>query len=184
MKETLVIANNPIMWILALIIIANVVVQCFIFYRLANKHVKETAIISSKQVKEAFKIGFIGTIGPAFAVFAVAVALIAQIGGPLTLARIGIIGSAAFEMIAAGIGSGGTAGTPDFAPKMLSAAAWVMTLGGAGWLIVVFFATKHIDKLQVTVKKPIHLQLLTCLSLHLLSYSFPWLTKKSSIKVF
>lgn len=31
MKETLVIANNPIMWILALIIIANVIVQCFIF---------------------------------------------------------------------------------------------------------------------------------------------------------
>ena len=27
MKETLVIANNPIMWILALIIIANVVVH-------------------------------------------------------------------------------------------------------------------------------------------------------------
>lgn len=153
MKETLLIANNPIMWILALIIIANVVVQCFIFYRLANKHVKETSIITPKQVKEAFKIGFIGTIGPAFAVFAVAVALIAQIGGPLTLARVGIIGSAAFEMIAAGIGSGGTAGTPDFAPKMLSAAAWVMTLGGAGWLIVVFFATKHIDKLQVTIKK-------------------------------
>lgn len=153
MKETLLIANNPMMWILALIIIANVIVQCFVFYRLASKHVKETSLISSKQVKEAFKIGFIGTIGPAFAVFAIAVALIAQIGGPLTLARVGIIGSAAFEMIAAQIGSAGTAGTPDFAPKMLSAAAWVMTLGGAGWLIVVLFATKHIDKLQATVKK-------------------------------
>ena len=77
MKETLVIANNPIMWILALIIIANVVVQCFIFFFFSNKQVKETAIISSKQVKEAFKIGFIGTIGPASVVFAVAVALIA-----------------------------------------------------------------------------------------------------------
>ena len=75
MKETLLIANNPVMWILALIIIANVIVQSFIFYRLANKHVKETSLISSKQVKEAFKIGFIGTIGQAFAVFAVTVAL-------------------------------------------------------------------------------------------------------------
>ncbi|MCR3956586.1 MAG: DUF5058 family protein [Gudongella sp.] len=153
MKETLQIANSPMMWILALIIVTNVIVQSIIFYRLAIKHIRETSLISSTQVKKAFKIGFIGTIGPAFAVFAVAVALIAQIGGPLTLARVGIIGSAAFEMIAAQIGSGGTAGTPEFAPHMLSAAAWVMTLGGSGWLIVVFFATKHIDKLQETVKK-------------------------------
>lgn len=153
MNETMQIANSPMMWILSIVIVSNVIIQSIIFYRLATKHVKNTNLLRPEQVKKAFKIGVIGTIGPAFAVFAVAVALIAQIGGPITLSRIGIIGSAAFEMISAQIGSGGTAGTPDFAPNMLSAAAWVMTLGGAGWLIVVFFTTKHIDSLQETIKK-------------------------------
>lgn len=153
MIETMKIANSPIMWVLSILIVATVVIQSVIFYRLAKKHVKNTNLLKPEQVKKAFKIGVIGTIGPAFAVFAVAMALIAQIGGPITLARIGIIGSASFEMISAQIGSAGTAGTAEFMPNMLAAAAWVMTLGGAGWLIVVFFATKHIDKLQETIKK-------------------------------
>jgi hypothetical protein len=153
MKETMQIANSPIMWILSLLIVGNVVFQSVVFYRLATKHVKNTNLLKQEEVKKALKIGVIGTLGPAFAVFAVAVALIAQVGGPLTFARVGIIGSAAFELIAAQIGSGGTAGTPEFAPNMLSAAAWIMTLGGGGWLIVVFFATKHIDGLQEKFKK-------------------------------
>lgn len=153
MNETMQIANSPVMWILSLLIVSTVIFQSIVFFRLASKHVKNTSLLEPAQIKKAFKIGVIGTIGPAFAVFAVAVALIAQIGGPITLARIGIIGSAAFEIISAQIGSGGTAGTPEFMPNMLSAAAWVMTLGGAGWLIVVFFATKHIDSLQEKIKK-------------------------------
>ena len=153
MNETMQIAGSPIMWILSLLIVGNVVFQSIVFYRLATKHVKNTNLLKQEQVKKALKIGVIGTIGPAFAVFAVAITLIAQVGGPLTFARVGIIGSAAFELIAAQIGSGGTAGTPDFAPNMLSTAAWIMTLGGGGWLIVVFFATKHIDGLQEKFKK-------------------------------
>lgn len=153
MNETMKIANSPIMWFLSIFIVGNVLVQSIIFYRLGKQHVKTTKLLNQDQVKKAFKIGAIGTVGPAFAIFAVALALIAQIGGPITFARIGIIGSATFEMISAQIGSGGTAGTAEFMPKMLSAAAWIMTLGGAGWLIVVFFTTKHIDSLQEKMKK-------------------------------
>lgn len=153
MNETMQIANSPVMWVLSILIVAIVVFQSIIFYRLAAKRVKTTGLLKQEQVKKALKIGVIGTIGPAFAVFAVAVALIAQVGGPLTFARVGIIGSAAFEIIAAQIGSGGTVGTAEFLPNMLSAAAWVMTLGGGGWLVVVFFATKHIDSLQEKFKK-------------------------------
>ncbi|MGF3066397.1 DUF5058 family protein [Facklamia sp. P12945] len=153
MNETMQIANSLVMWILAIIIVSTVIIQSFIFYRLAKNHVKNTNLLSNEEVKKSFKIGIIGTIGPAFAVFAVAIALISRIGGPITFARIGIIGSAAFEIISAQIGSGGTAGTAEFMPKMLSAAAWVMTLGGAGWLVVVFFATKRIDGIQEKMKK-------------------------------
>lgn len=152
MNETMKIANSPVMWGLSILIASSVIFQSIIFYRLAKKHVDKTNLLRPDQVKKAFKIGVIGTVGPAMAVFAVAMALIAQIGGPITLARIGIIGSASFEMISAQIGSAGTAGTPEFMPNMLASAAWIMTIGGSGWLIVTFFATKHIDRLQETIK--------------------------------
>lgn len=146
--ETLGIANSGTMWLLSLAIISIVLIQTAIFFNMAKKRVKETKILSDNQVNRALRIGAIGTVGPAVAVFAVAVALIVQVGGPLTLARVGIIGSATFEMIAAKIGSAGTVGTENFTPQMLSAAAWLMTLGGSGWLIMVLFSAKHINKLQ------------------------------------
>lgn len=148
MNETMLLANSPMMWILSILIISIVIVQSFIFYRLAKKHVDGTRLLTNEQVRKSFRIGVIGTVGPAFAVFAIAIALISRVGGPITLARIGIIGSAAFEMISSQIGSGGTAGTAEFTPQLLSATAWVMTLGGSGWLIVVFFATKRINGIQ------------------------------------
>lgn len=153
MNKTMEIANNPVMWALSILIASTVIMQSIIFYRLAKKHVDKTDLLRPDQVKKAFKIGAIGTVGPAMAVFAVAIALITQVGGPITLSRIGIIGSASFEIISAQIGSAGTAGTPEFVPSMLASAAWIMTIGGSGWLIVTFFATKHIDRLKETIQK-------------------------------
>ncbi len=153
MKETLIVANSSMMWLLSIVIISTVVVQTIIFYKMAKKQAEESQLLEKEQIKKALKIGVIGTMGPAVAVFAIAVALIAQVGGPLTLARVGVIGSAAFEFIAAQIGSAGTVGTEQFGNEMLAAASWVMTLGGAGWLIMTFFATKHISSFQETLKK-------------------------------
>ena len=153
MKEALTLANSSMMWLLAIAIVSVVIVQVFIFYRLAKQFVKETNLLTEDEVRKSLKIGVIGTIGPAMAVFAIAVALIAQVGGPITLARVGVIGSAAFEMIAAKLGSGGTVATPDFTPDMLSAAAWVMTLGGSGWLAMVFLTTKKLDTFHASIEK-------------------------------
>lgn len=153
MKDTLNLANNKFMWILAIVLIIIVILQTFIFYIITRKYVKKIHIISDKYIKKSLKIGFISSIGPAMAVFAIAVALIAQIGGPITLARVGVIGSASFEMISAKIGSGGTIGSELFTPKMLSTAAWVMVFGGSGWLLMALFATKHIDSINSKIKE-------------------------------
>jgi len=153
MKETLAIANSPMMWVLSVAIISVVIAQVLIFYRLAKNFVRETNLLTDDEVGKSLRIGVIGTLGPAVAVFAIAVALIAQIGGPLTLARVGVIGSAAFEMIAAKLGSAGTVATPAFTPDMLAAAAWVMTLGGSGWLIMVLLTTKKLDSFHEAAQK-------------------------------
>ncbi len=153
MEQTLKIANSPVMWILALAIIGVVLAQVVIFYRIAKSYVNKTRILTPGEISTSFKVGAISTLGPAMAVFAVAVALISQVGGPITLSRVGVIGSAAYEFIAARIGSAGTVGTPDFTGQMLSSASWVMTIGGSGWLLVTLFVTKRLDSIQESANK-------------------------------
>jgi hypothetical protein len=153
MEELLQLANNPVMWILSLLVVSVVVVQAIIFFTLAKKYVANTKIMTDDEVKTALKVGAIGTVGPALAVFTVAIILISTVGGPLTLSRVGIIGSAAFEQIAAYLGSGGTLGTEDFTPSLLSAAAWTMSIGGAGWMIGVFFLTKRVSQVAEKQRK-------------------------------
>ena len=124
MESTMELANSPVMWILATLIVSVVIFQTIVFYKLAKNYVKDTNILTDKEIKIALKVGAVGTIGPAVAVFTVAVVLIGLIGGPITLSRVGVIGSAAFESLAASVGSAGTAGTLDFTPSMLATASW------------------------------------------------------------
>ncbi len=145
-------ANSPVMWVLSIIIVSLVVVQSLIYYGMAKKYVKDTGVLTNEEVKKAMKIGSISTIGPAVAVFTVAVVLIGLIGGPITLSRVGVIGSAAFESLTASAGSGGTLGTENFTNSLLATASWVMTLGGAGWLVTTLLLTKGLDTTQKKLK--------------------------------
>lgn len=153
MNETLDIANGPIPWILALITIGLVVAQTFMFVAMARKYIKDTGVLTKAEVGKAIKVGTIGTIGPAIAVFTVAVVLIGLIGGPITLSRVGVIGSAAFESLTAAEGSGRTLGTDGFTPTLLATAAWVMAFGGSGWLISTLILTKPLDVAQERFKQ-------------------------------
>lgn len=148
MTETLQIATSPIVWGLAVALIGLVLVQTWLFVRMANTYVRDTGVITRAEKVKALRVGTIATVGPAVAVFTVAIVLIGLIGGPITLSRIGIIGSAAFEGLTANAGSGDTLGTPTFTPTLLATAAWVMAFGGAGWLISTILLTKPLDTAQ------------------------------------
>lgn len=152
MNEVLQVANSPVLWVLAFCSIFIVLWQTWIYYNMAKKYVKQTEILTPEEIKKSLKIGIISTIGPAIAVFTVAVVLIGLIGGPITLSRIGVIGSAAFESLSATAGSDGTVGTPNFTPTLLATAAWVMAIGGSGWLVVTFLITKSLDETQEKLK--------------------------------
>jgi len=147
------LANNPVLWALALGSICIVLWQTCLYYRMAKNYVDETGVLSPDEIKKSLKVGAISTVGPAISVFTVAVVLIGLVGGPMTLSRIGIIGSAAFESLTSSAGSGGTVGTKDFTFTLFTTATWVMALGGSGWLIATFFLTKSLDKTQEKLKK-------------------------------
>jgi hypothetical protein len=153
MEAVMQLANNPMLWMLALASIAIVLWQTWIYYKMAKDYVRDTRVMTPEEIGKSLKIGVIGTVGPAVAVFTVAVVLIGLIGGPITLSRVGVIGSAAFESLSASAGSGGTIGTADFTYSMLATASWVMALGGSGWLLTTFFMTKSLDKTQEKLKK-------------------------------
>lgn len=153
MEAVMNLANQPMMWVLSFVSIGVVVWQSWLYYKMAKDYVDKTGVMTAEEIHKSLKIGVIGTIGPAIAVFTVAVVLIGLVGGPITLSRVGVIGSAAFESLTAAAGSGGKAGKPDYTFTLLATASWVMALGGSGWLVSTFFLTKGLDTTQEKMKK-------------------------------
>ncbi|WP_163970247.1 DUF5058 family protein [Oceanobacillus halotolerans] len=155
MGDVLQIANSAPFWIIAFIVVGIVMFQAIIFLRIAKKSAPDVGM-TQNEVKTAIRTGFISSIGPSFAIAIVLVSLIALLGSPLTLMRIGIIGSAATESGAATIGAdafGTELGGDDFSAQALAAVVWTMCLGGMGWLLFTALFTKRLGKTQKKIEK-------------------------------
>ncbi|MCM3670741.1 DUF5058 family protein [Mesobacillus maritimus] len=150
MEEVLYYANSTPVWIMASIFVFIVIFQALIFLKIARKTAPEIGM-TSDETKRAIRTGFISSIGPSFGIMIVIISLIAVLGAPITLARIGIIGSAATELTAAGIGAnayGVELNSSDFGLAAFTTVVWTMCLGGTGWLIFTALFTKSLGKAQ------------------------------------
>ncbi|TCP61069.1 uncharacterized protein DUF5058 [Rhodovulum bhavnagarense] len=149
------IMNDPVIWAIAAALVALVVMQAFLFIRLALRFSGRFSILSDKEKSVVYKTATINSIGPAVAIFIIAISLISIVGAPITLMRIGVIGSAVFELYAAG--NGAKAAGADIAGDMtlqaFTAAVWAMCLGGAGWLVSTMFFTWQLGKAQGKLRK-------------------------------
>lgn len=144
------IANSFPLWILALLVAGVVIFQAIIFIRLASK-TSSSIGMTSQEVKAAIRTGAVSSLGPSLAIVFVVISLITLIGNPVTLMRIGIIGSAAIETVGASLGSqaaGAELGAANYTAMAFTTAVWVMCLGGMGWLLFVLFFTKSLGKIQ------------------------------------
>ncbi|WP_134681788.1 DUF5058 family protein [Paracoccus ravus] len=151
MEQVLQTANGTVFWLLASLIIAVVVIQSLLYLRMTLAFSNRYDILSAEEKKVVYKTAAINSIGPAVAIFFVAVSLIAMVGGPVTLMRVGVIGSAIFEFIAADQGAkavGAELGKDSYTLQAFAASVWVMTLGGMGWLVTTFFMTRSLDRAQ------------------------------------
>ena len=88
------IANSPLLWILAIVVLGVVLLQSTI-YMIAVRKNAEGAGMSQREVYQSFRAGGVAAIGPSLAVVLVAIALLPLFGTPAILVRIGLIGSAA-----------------------------------------------------------------------------------------
>lgn len=151
MEQVLEVANGAVLWLLAIIIISVVVVQAFLYLRMTLRFSEQYNILTPEERGIVYKTAAINSIGPAVAIFFVAVSLVAMVGGPVTLMRIGVIGSAIFEFVAADLGAkavGAELGKESYDLTAFTTSVWVMTLGGMGWLVTTLVMTRTLDKAQ------------------------------------
>ncbi len=143
-------ANSPVVWIFASAIIVLVIFQAIKFLQLSKKAARDVGI-SETDIKRAIKTGSITAIGPSIGIIIVAVSLISLIGNPLTMMRIGVIGSAPIESMGAQLSAesaGVTLAGEGFTPEIFNLVVWTLCIGGAGWMVFTFFATPYLSKIQ------------------------------------
>ncbi|SDH98671.1 protein of unknown function [Alteribacillus persepolensis] len=150
MESVMQLANSTVLWIFALLVAGVVIFQAITFIRLAAK-TSPSVGLSHAEVRAVVRTGAISSLGPSLAIVFVVLSLMTLIGDPLTLMRIGIIGSAAIETVGASLGSeaaGADLGSSQFNEQAFTNAVWVMCLGGMGWLLFTALFTKSLGKAQ------------------------------------
>lgn len=136
-------ANQPILWICAIAVFAVIAIQTTIYFFAVRKAAPAVGM-SDTDVRTSFRSGAIAAIGPSLAVALIAITLISVFGTPGVLTRIGLIGSAAFDVAAAGIASGtqgAELGGAGYTQSVFATVLLCIALAGAGWMLVTLIAT-------------------------------------------
>ncbi len=150
LKETLLVAKEFGMWIVAFVTVAIVLVQSILYIRLALREAKRIEYPAAK-MKQAFRSGLTTALGPALSICVVLIGMMGSLGAPISWMRLSIIGAAATELTASTVAADtlGTAlGAADFSLKALSLACFTMAINVTGWLIVCILFTHKADQIQ------------------------------------
>lgn len=149
------IANSPVLWVAVAGIFAVIVVQSAI-YMTAVRKVAPVADMSREDMKVSFRSGAVSAIGPSLAVCLVAIALLALFGTPAVLARIGLIGSAAYDVSAASIAAesmGAKLGSDTYTQDVFVVAFFAMTIGGVMWMLSALILTPLLKRGDAKVRR-------------------------------
>ena len=82
MNNVIATLNGPVLWAVALITVGIVIVQAILIYRVTRKHAKEDGILTPEEIRICLKTGGITAVGPAAAVFLLALSMISMLGAP------------------------------------------------------------------------------------------------------
>ena len=141
--DILAIANAPVLWLCVAGVFGVIVVQSLIFLR-AVRRAAPAVQMTPGDIRTSFRSGAVSAIGPSLAVALVAIALLALFGAPAVLSRIGLIGSAAYDVSAAGIAAGtlgAKLGDESYTQSVFAVAFFAMSIGGAMWMVATLILT-------------------------------------------
>lgn len=142
-------ATSPLLWILAALTVSIVILQALLFRRRAVAYTREHSILTEEEIKTVTRNGAISAIGPALAVFILAITISGLLGGPFVLMRVGIIGSADTELrtaTAAALISGKTLGVDPIDMSTFGTIFFTCAFMSCGYLIWVPIMTRGLGK--------------------------------------
>ncbi|MFD1211779.1 DUF5058 family protein [Arthrobacter sp. GCM10027362] len=153
--EILPVAFHPVLWVAAACVFAVIILQSAIYLRAIRK-AGTSADLTEQQVSRAVRAGAVAAIGPSLAVALVAISLLPLFATPAVLTRIGLVGSAAFDVAAAGLAAGtqgAQLGGPTYTQKIFAIGFAAMTLGGLVWMITALVLTPILSKGDQTLRR-------------------------------
>ena len=149
------VSFHPVLWICAAAVFAVIVLQSVIYLRAIRK-AAGSANLTDSQVMGSVRRGGIAAIGPSLAVALVAISLLPLFSTPAVLTRIGLFGSAAFDVAAAGLAAqsqGAQLGGPTYTQKIFALAFAAMTIGGLVWMLTALILTPILSKGDAKLRK-------------------------------
>ena len=148
--EYLKTANSLAMWIGCIPGVALVIVQAYLFMMRAWKTGPKMGV-PVERMKQAASSALIASIGPSIVVVSGMFSLLASVGGPLSWMRLAFIGSVMYELPTAeraAMFCGSTLGTDNMTQDAFATAAWMMTLGCLGWILISALFTNRMEVLR------------------------------------
>jgi len=142
--------NHPILYVLAGIAIAIVILQSVVFFKKAYKRAIELGVKEEK-IKEIVKSSIIFTIAPAIAVGIGVITLAPTLGIPLPWLRLSVVGAITYEVSAAdaAVEAVGTTLGGTLTAQQFTTIAWTMTAGIiTGLILVPIFCKKTVHGLS------------------------------------
>ena len=140
--------HHPVLWASAVGVFAVVILQSAIYFKAIRK-AAPAAELTPAQVTSSVRSGAAAAVGPSLAVALIAISLLPLFGTPAVLTRIGLVGSAAFDVAAAGISAGtqgAQLGGPTYTQKIFAIAFAAMTIGGLAWMLTALILTPILSK--------------------------------------
>ena len=142
-------ATSPLLWLIAAITVSFVILQALLFRKRAVAYSREHHILTEEEIRTVTKNGAFSAIGPALAVFILAITISGLLGGPFVLMRVGIIGSADTELrtaTAAALISGVTLGVDEVNMSVFGTIFFTCAFMSCGYLIWVPIMTRGLGK--------------------------------------
>ncbi len=137
MESYLSFANSPVLGLAAAAVIVFVLVQAVLFLSVAVRRGK-AAGIPPTLLRKAFRAGVTTSLIPSLPIVLALIAMAPVLGTPISWMRLSVIGSAPYELMAAGIGAKtmgvDSLGGAGFTPTVFANAVWVMC-AGSFWAI-------------------------------------------------
>ena len=140
------IANGPLLFGLAAMVILFVVIQSVVFLRMAWQRGLDIGL-SRELMMETVRTSAVFAIVPSIPIVISLITIAPILGVPFSWMRLSVIGSQAYELIAAGIGASSMGvenlGDPGYTAQVFSNSMWVMSVGIIWGLLMCIFVLRR-----------------------------------------